>query len=85
MAQIGPVIGRDFSHRLLRAVAGTQDVPLQTALEWLAEADILRVQGLPPDAKYRFNHAPIEDAACENLLKSRRYSGFERGVERFAM
>ena len=45
MAQIGAVIGRDFSHRLLRAVAGTQDVPLQTALERLAEADILRVQG----------------------------------------
>src|ERR1700741_742975 len=38
----------------------------------LAEADILLVQGLPPDADYRFKHALIQDAAYENLLKSRR-------------
>jgi tetratricopeptide (TPR) repeat protein len=30
------------------------------------------VQGLPPDADYRFKHALIQDAAYENLLKSRR-------------
>ncbi|OKO91570.1 hypothetical protein AC629_02415 [Bradyrhizobium sp. NAS80.1] len=72
LAQIGAVIGRDFSYRLLRAVAGTEDVPLQTALERLAEADILLVQGLPPDSEYRFKHVLIQDAAYENLLKSRR-------------
>jgi class 3 adenylate cyclase/predicted ATPase len=72
VAQIGAVIGRDFSYTLLRAVAGTEEVPLQTALERLAEADILLVQGLPPDADYRFKHVLIQDAAYENLLKSRR-------------
>src|SRR5262249_50233156 len=72
VAQIGAVIGRDFSYALLRAVAGMEDVPLQTALERLAEADILLVQGLPPDADYRFKHALILDAAYQNLLKSRR-------------
>jgi hypothetical protein len=30
------------------------------------------VQELPPDADYRFKHALIQDAAYENLLKSRR-------------
>jgi predicted ATPase len=30
------------------------------------------VQGLPPEADYRFKHAHIADAAYENLLKSRR-------------
>jgi predicted ATPase len=30
------------------------------------------VQGLPPDADYRFKHALIQDAAYDNLLKSRR-------------
>src|SRR5262245_10391090 len=39
VAQIGAVIGRDFSYLLLRAVAGMEDPPLQTALERLAEAD----------------------------------------------
>jgi predicted ATPase len=72
VAQIGAVIGRDFSYPLLRAVAGMKDTPLQTSLDRLAEADILLVQGLPPDAEYRFKHALIQDAAYENLLKSRR-------------
>ena len=30
------------------------------------------MQGLPPDSDYRFKHALIQDAAYENLLKSRR-------------
>jgi hypothetical protein len=37
-----------------------------------AEADILLVQGVPPESEYRFKHALIQDAAYENLLKSRR-------------
>ena len=47
-------------------------MPLQMALERLAEADILLVQGLPPESDYRFKHALIQEAAYENLLKSRR-------------
>jgi class 3 adenylate cyclase/predicted ATPase len=72
VAQIGAAIGRDFSFALLRAVAGIEDTPLQMALERLAEADILLVQGLPPSSDYRFKHALIQDAAYQNLLKSRR-------------
>ena len=72
VAQIGAVIGRDFSYSLLRAVAEMADVPLQTTLERLAEADILLVQGVSPESDYRFKHALIRDAAYENLLKSRR-------------
>jgi predicted ATPase len=72
LAQIGAVIGRDFTYPLVRAVAGMEDLPLQTALDRLAEADILLVQGLPPNASYRFRHALIADAAYENLLRSRR-------------
>ena len=72
VAQIGSVIGRGFSYSLLRDVAGMEDAPLQAALEKLAEADIVLVQGLPPESDYRFKHALIQDAAYENLLKSRR-------------
>jgi hypothetical protein len=46
--------------------------PGTLVLERLAEADILLVQGLPPYSDYRFKHALIQDAAYENLLKSRR-------------
>ena len=72
VAQIGSVVGRGFSYNLLHALAGMADAPLQAALEKLAEADILLVQGLPPESDYRFKHALIQDAAYENLLKSRR-------------
>ena len=54
---------------------------MQAALERLAEADILLVQGLPPEADYRFKHALILDAAYENLLKSRRQVWHRRVAE----
>ena len=72
VAQVGSVIGRDFSYGLLRDVAGMEDAQLQATLEKFAEADIVLVQGLPPESDYRFKHALIQDAAYENLLKSRR-------------
>jgi class 3 adenylate cyclase/predicted ATPase len=72
VAQIAAVIGRDFSYTLLRAVTGIDESSLQAALDRLAEADILLVQGVPPDSDYRFKHTLIQSAAYENLLKSRR-------------
>jgi hypothetical protein len=70
VAQIGSVIGRNFSYALIRDVARVEDAPLQTALERLAVADLLLVQGVPPESNHRFKHALIQDAAYENLLKS---------------
>ena len=81
VAQIAAVIGRGFSYQLVRAVAKMEDEALQTALERLAEADILLVQGLPPESEYRFKHALIQDAAYENLLKSRRQALHRRTGE----
>ncbi|MGB0055462.1 MAG: adenylate cyclase, partial [Methyloceanibacter sp.] len=72
VAQIGAAIGPGSSYGLLHAVAGIDGGALQTALERLADADILLVQGLPPESGYRFKYALIQDAAYENLLKSRR-------------
>jgi class 3 adenylate cyclase/predicted ATPase len=81
VAQIGAVIGRDFSYKLLREITGIGDAPLQAALEKLADADILLVQGLPPASDYRFKHALIQDAAYENLLKTRRQALHRRTAE----
>jgi tetratricopeptide (TPR) repeat protein len=71
-AQIAAVIGREFSYALLRAVSGQADEPLQAALGQLADAELLYVRGLPPEATYTFKHALIQDTAYESLLKSRR-------------
>ena len=71
-AQIGAVLGRGFSYALLQSVAGLDEGALQSALERLAEADILFVEGDGAQATYRFKHALIQDAAYDSLLKSRR-------------
>ena len=71
-AQIGAVLGRGFSYALLQSVAGLDEGALQSALERLAEADILFVEGDGAQANYRFKHALIQDAAYDSLLKSRR-------------
>ena len=81
VAMIGAVLGRSFSFSLLRAATDMDHAPLRAALEKLAEADILLVEGLPPDAHYRFKHALIQDAAYENLLKSRRQALHRRVAE----
>ena len=72
VAQVGAVIGRDFSYSLLRAASGMEEGQLQAALERLVEADILLVHALPAEAQYRFKHALIQDSAYQNLLKSWR-------------
>lgn len=71
-AQVASVIGHGFSYGLLRTLTGMEDAALQAVLEQLVDANILLVQGVPPDSDYRFKHALIQDAAYENLLKSRR-------------
>ena len=80
-AQIGAVLGRGFSYALLQSVAGLDEGALQSALERLAEADILFVEGDGAQATYRFKHALIQDAAYDSLLKSRRQALHAQAAE----
>jgi class 3 adenylate cyclase/predicted ATPase len=72
IAQIGAAIGREFSYPLLCAVAGRDKAALRVALAQLEEAELLFRAGVPPDARYTFKHALVQDTAYETLLKSRR-------------
>ena len=81
VAQIGAVLGREFAYPLLRDVAEFEEAALQASLERVAEADLLFVEGAPPQATYRFKHALIQDAAYESLLKSRRQALHRRAAE----
>ena len=81
VAQIGAVLGRDFTYSLLRDVKELDESSLQASLERLAEADLLFVEGAPPQANYRFKHALIQDAAYESLLKSRRQALHRRAAK----
>jgi class 3 adenylate cyclase len=60
VAQIGAVLGRDFTCALLRAVGGVEDVALQSALDRLASADLLIAEGGRRQVNYRFKHALIQ-------------------------
>ena len=81
VAQIGAVLGRDFTYALLRAVGGLDEPALQSALDRLAGADLLFAEGAGQEANYRFKHALIQDAAYDSLLKSRRQALHRRAAE----
>jgi class 3 adenylate cyclase/predicted ATPase len=81
IAQIGAVLGRGFSHALLQAVAGLDEPALRAALDRLADAELMFVEGVAPQANYRFKHALIQDAAYDSLLKSRRQTLHRRAAE----
>jgi predicted ATPase len=72
VAQIGAVIGREFSHALLAAVARETGPELASALDRLRAARLLFRQGEPPHATYLFKHALVQDAAYGTLLREPR-------------
>jgi predicted ATPase/class 3 adenylate cyclase len=72
VAQIGAVIGREFSHTVLTAVARRPEAELQSSLDRLIAAGLLFRQGVLPHATYLFKHALVQDAAYGTLLRERR-------------
>jgi class 3 adenylate cyclase/predicted ATPase len=72
VAQIGAVIGREFSHDLLVAVSPLPEKKLGDALDQLVNSELVFRRGMPPDATYTFKHALVQDAAYQSLLKSKR-------------
>ena len=70
--RIAAVLGREFPYRLIEAVAMRPERELRESLAALIRADLILERGEPPHATYRFDHALIQDAAYEGLLKTRR-------------
>jgi predicted ATPase len=73
VAQLGATLGREFSYELIQAVSLIDEAGLQQALAKLVEAEVLYQRGLPPQARYLFKHALIQDVAYQSLLKSTRH------------
>ena len=78
VAQIGAVLGREFSFELLYAVAAIPQDILEKDLAKLVAAELLYQRGLLPLATYIFKHALIQDTAYSSLLKSRRQQLHQR-------
>jgi len=71
-AQVGAVIGREFSHAMLAAVARKPEPEVALALDRLMATGLLFRQGVPPHASYLFKHALVQDVAYGTLLREPR-------------
>ena len=72
IAQIGAVIGREFSHELIQSVVQRPEPDLKTALDRLTDAGLLFRRAVPLHSSYQFKHALVQDAAYATLLRARR-------------
>lgn len=72
VAQAGAAIGRHFSLDLLAAVCELPEQELRSAIQRLADANIIECRGSYPDATCSFKHALLQDAAHATMLRGRR-------------
>jgi predicted ATPase len=72
VAQLGSVIGRDFSTTLLQTLLPISDDDLHSELAKLVDAELLYKSAVDQQ-NYIFKHALIQDAAYESILKKTRH------------
>lgn len=83
VAQVGAVVGREFSYELLSTVAGLPREKLEEALAQLVRSELIFCRGELPQAVYTFKHALVRDAAYSGLLKGRRAALHARIADAF--
>jgi class 3 adenylate cyclase/predicted ATPase len=71
-AQLGAVLGREFTYEVIRAVSSAGEEELGEDLKRLEQAELVFRRGFPPEATYSFKHSLIQDAAYDSLLKKKR-------------
>jgi len=72
IAQIGPIIGREFPYELIAAVPDLSEPVLRRGLAELVDSGLVSFRGEKPNAVYSFKHSLVRDALYESLLRSRR-------------
>jgi class 3 adenylate cyclase/predicted ATPase len=72
IAQIGSVVGREFSHELIEALSTMSSAELASALAALTQSGLATQQASHQGTVYTFKHALVQDAAYDSLLKPQR-------------
>ena len=72
LAQLGSVLGREFAYEMISGLSTSGDTVLQEGLGQLVDAELLYQRGRPPQSKYIFKHALVQDAAYGSLLRRTR-------------
>jgi predicted ATPase/class 3 adenylate cyclase len=90
IAQMGAIIGREFSYELLRSIAlkrienqgnsplAFDEYTMTHGLQRLVETQLLFMKGELPRASYIFRNVLIQDAAYDSLLRSTRQQYHQR-------
>jgi tetratricopeptide (TPR) repeat protein len=75
-AQLGSIVGREFSYTLLKALATQSrilpDEVINSSLKALVDSGLVLARGTPPESAYTFKHALVHDAAHSTLLRTQR-------------
>lgn len=72
LAQLSATLGREFSYKLLKAVAKPNEARFENRLAHLVYSELLYQRGIPPEATYTFRHALVHELAYQSLLKKTR-------------
>ncbi len=72
LAQVGAVIGREFSRAAVAALSPQDAGALDEALQQLVAAGLVHEHQRPAGTAYAFKHALVQEAAYGTLLLSRR-------------
>jgi class 3 adenylate cyclase/predicted ATPase/ABC-type transport system involved in cytochrome c biogenesis ATPase subunit len=72
VAQVGAVIGREFSHALLAAIFPRGSDELDGGLQALLDAGLAIRQETDQGVLYAFKHALVQDTAYDSLTKARK-------------
>jgi class 3 adenylate cyclase/tetratricopeptide (TPR) repeat protein len=70
--QTGSVVGREFSHELIKRVTGLPEQELLSHLSLLRESELLYERGIYPQSVYIIKHALTHEVAHHSLLMQRR-------------
>ncbi|MBI4517523.1 MAG: AAA family ATPase [Deltaproteobacteria bacterium] len=81
LAQLGSVLGREFSYDLLLAASPMNEDELRRVLDLAEKEELFYRRGTPPKASYLFKHALLRDAAYQSLLHHARRRAHRRVAE----
>ncbi|MDX1527156.1 MAG: adenylate/guanylate cyclase domain-containing protein [Gammaproteobacteria bacterium] len=72
IAQIGAVVGQEFTHSLISMISPLPEEELQSQLNRLVSSGLAVRRFTSSDTRYAFKHALVRDAAYNSLLRRRR-------------
>jgi len=72
LLQTASVVGREFSHYLIKKVTGLAEQELLSHLSALKDSELIYERGIYPQSTYIFKHALTQEVAYDSLLLKRK-------------